>query len=140
MPVTYIRSALRRQVHKRAQNRCEYCLIPESFAYAPHEIDHIIALKHGGSSDSNNLALSCILCNKLKGSDIASVDQITDSIVPLFNPRLDKWQEHFQLRESQIIGLTPVGRATVRLLQLNSPDRITERELLILEGVVILPE
>lgn len=88
---------LRRQVYERAGECCEYCRIPDVATFAPHEIDHIIAEKHGGLTEAENLALSCTLCNKHKGSDLASVDPDTGNIVPLYHPRQDLWHEHFQL-------------------------------------------
>jgi 5-methylcytosine-specific restriction endonuclease McrA len=131
MSSAYIPSALRRLVFDRAKGCCEYCLIPEATAFASHEIDHIIAEKHGGLTEADNLALSCTLCNKHKGSDIASIDPETGEVVPLYNPRQDRWHNHFQLCDANFIPLTPKGRVTIRLLQLNRLDRIKERKLLI---------
>lgn len=91
MSSTYIPAALRRLVYERAGGRCEYCLIHEDDVFAVHEIDHIIAEKHGGPTEADNLALSCALCNKYKGSDIASVDPDTGEIVPLYHPRRARW-------------------------------------------------
>jgi 5-methylcytosine-specific restriction endonuclease McrA len=131
MSSTYIPAALRRLVYERADGCCEYCLIPDGAVFAAHEIDHIIAEKHGGPTEADNLALSCVVCNKYKGSDIASIDPDRRKIVPLYHPRRDLWSDHFQLSQTQFLPLTPTGRVTVRLLQLNHPDRIEERELLI---------
>ncbi|WP_373540756.1 HNH endonuclease [Chamaesiphon sp.] len=64
-------------------------------SFSAHEIDHIIAEKHDGRTESENLALSCNLCNKYKGSDLASVDPETEKIVPLYHPRQNLWREHF---------------------------------------------
>lgn len=139
MSSTYISSALRRLVYDRAGGCCEYCLLPEAAAFASHEIDHIIAEKHGGSTEADNLALSCVLCNKHKGSDLASIDPETGEIVPLYHPRRDKWQVHFQLSGAEFIPLTPTSRVTVRLLQLNRPNRIEERRLLIEAEMFHLP-
>lgn len=139
MGSVYILPALRQLVYERAGGCCEYCLIPESVVFASHEIDHIIAQKHGGLSEADNLALSCVLCNKHKGSDIASLDPTTGAIVPLFHPRRDRWSEHFQLNGAQIIPLSPTGRATVRLLQLNHPNRFVERERLLLTRILRVP-
>lgn len=136
---TYIPAKLRRLVYERADRRCEYCLIPEIAVLAAHEVDHIISQKHGGSTESENLALSCALCNKRKGSDIASLDEETGDIVALYHPRRERWLDHFQLADSHIIPLTPTGKVTVRLLQLNSLNRIEERELLIAAGIFTLP-
>ena len=141
MSITYIPIALRRQVIDRAKERCEYCLILEGFTFAPHEVDHIIAEKHGGTTALENLALSCSLCNKHKGSDIASIDPETRAIIPLYHPRQDRWHEHFQLSdESEIKPLTAKGRVTVQLLQLNRRERVEERQLLMQAGLLKPPE
>lgn len=130
---------LRWLVHARARDRCEYCLVAEMPTFAPHEIDHIIARKHSGPTAAENLALSCFLCNRHKGSDLTSIDPQTGEIVLLFHPRHDKWTDHFQLRGAEITPLTATGRATARMLQLNHPDRIEERELLLASGLYSAP-
>src|SRR5215207_10403939 len=101
-----ISAALRREVRERARKCCEYCLVAESQAFFPHEPDHLIALKHGGETHSRNMALACFDCNRFKGSDIASVDQLTGELVALFNPRTQSWTEHFSLNSGRIIPLT----------------------------------
>jgi HNH endonuclease len=131
MSNTYIPLALRRLVEDRAQNRCEYCLLPAKVAFFPHEIDHIIAEKHGGQTDAENLAYACWRCNRRKGSDLRSFDPETQDFCFLFNPRTEEWVEKFRLEGVTIIGVTAVGRTTVSLLQLNSPERLTERQKLI---------
>lgn len=136
MSQTYIPAALRRLVRERAEDRCEYCLIPETVTFAPHWIDHIVAEKHGGQTEAENLANSCVLCNQCKGSDLTSIDPETGGIVALFHPRRDRWSDHFQLAGGRIEPLTDVGRVTVRLLQLNHPDRVEEREHLIAAGLI----
>lgn len=125
---------LRRQVVARAGQRCEYCRIHQDDAAASHQVDHIIAEKHGGPTMLENLALSCILCNRRKGSDISSLDPQTGRMVRLFHPRTQRWQDHFQFDGPRMIGLTPEGRATVALLDLNAPERITERDELLRAG------
>jgi 5-methylcytosine-specific restriction endonuclease McrA len=134
---THIPAELRRHVRQRARDCCEYCLILESMTFATHEVDHVIAEKHGGATDAENLALACALCNGFKGSDLASIDTETGSIVPLFNPRHDRWAEHFRLQGGRIEPLTAQGRATERLLRLNHPDRVEERQLLVAAGIVL---
>ncbi|MBC6471517.1 MAG: HNH endonuclease [Hormoscilla sp. GM102CHS1] len=126
-----IPSPLRKLVIERAKGKCEYCLISEEFSMYSHEIDHIIALKHGGETIASNLALSCLPCNRHKGSDLASLDPITGEIVPLFNPRRQSWAEHFRLNNAMIVGITPVGRATVFLLRFNVQNRRLNRQALI---------
>lgn len=127
----HIPAVLRRLVTERAQYRCEYCLLHQDDTAFTHPVDHIIALKHGGITDEPNLALSCIDCNRNKGSDLTSIDPTTGEITPLFHPRRDNWHEHFRLQGAAIVGISATGRTTVYLLQMNESARITERGLLI---------
>jgi hypothetical protein len=117
----------RRQIAERAHHCCEYCLIPEELAASTHQVDHVIAEKHGGQTTLENLALSCTVCNRRKGSDIGSLDPVSGTLVPLFHPRTQAWSEHFQLDGVHIIGLTAEGRTTVAFLQLNAVERLMER-------------
>lgn len=139
MSKAYISASLRRLVYERANNTCEYCLFPEIAALASHEVDHVIPEKHGGQTEESNLALACALCNKYKGSDLASIDPVDDAIVRLYQPRQDCWRDHFQLREGEIIPQTAIGRVTVRLLQMNRPERIGERRLLSQANMLSVP-
>lgn len=111
-----------RRVRARANSLCEYCKIPEIFAHVEFEIDHIIARVHGGKDSDDNLAWACLLCNSRKGPNIASVDPNTQRRLFLFHPRLDLWPEHFRMSEGLIIPKSSKGRATVALLQVNSPE------------------
>ena len=101
-----IEPALREFVRLRAAGFCEYCRISEKFTLAEHEIDHVIAVKHGGQTDAENLALCCTVCNRFKGTDIASIDPETGQLTPLFHPRLDRWDDHYELRNGEILGKT----------------------------------
>jgi hypothetical protein len=124
-------ASLRREVRERAGERCEYCLLAELQAVPPHEPDHLIALKHGGQTLSANLALACFVYNRFKGSDIASIDAVTSELVGLFNPRTQRWFEHFRLDGAYIVPLTAVGRVTEKLLRFNLPYRVEVRARLI---------
>jgi hypothetical protein len=126
--------ALRREVQRLADNRCEYCLIHQDDAASSHQVDHIVAIKHGGATVLENLALSCLTCNRRKASDIGAADPDSGELVRLFNPRIQDWADHFQIDGARIMGQTPTGRATVEFLQLNSPLRILERKQLIQAG------
>ena len=117
---------LRRQVIRRAGGRCEYCLIHQEDAVARHQIDHVIAEKHGGPTALENLALSCVLCLR-KGSDLSSIYPDTGEVTELFNPRTQAWLDHFRIEGVRLVGASPEGRATVQLLQLNSHQRLAER-------------
>jgi hypothetical protein len=90
----------------------------------------VISVKHGGETADHNLALCCTICNRYKGSDIASLDPESGQLTPLFLPRTDRWDEHFRLQDGDIIALTSKGRVTVRLLRMNHPTRVRERQLL----------
>jgi hypothetical protein len=94
----------------------------------------LIAAKHGGVSTLENLALACFDCNRFKGSDIASRDAVSGELVPLFNPRTQRWNEHFRLEGGQILPLTSVGRVTTLLLKFNLPQRIEVRTTLARTG------
>lgn len=134
MSKTYIPVALRRLIKERANGQCEYCLIHDDDVFLPHEPDHIIAEQHGGETTDKNLALACIHCNRQKGPNIASLDLATNLIIPLFNPRTDVWDEHFVLEGAYIRALTPIGRATARLLKLNHSERLRIRQVLLATG------
>ena len=127
MSLTHVPVELRRLVRARADGCCEYCRLAEAVSFTLHEIDHVIPKKHGGQTTAENLALSCALCNRRKGTDLASVDPETGQIVLLFHPRNDRWTDHFGLDGTRIAGLTSTGRATARLLGFNSEARLTER-------------
>jgi len=122
--------SLRKFAARRAKGRCEYCLLHEDDSYAPHQVDHIVSLKHGGLSDPPNVAYACIRCNLWKGSDIGAIDPTTGQLVKLFHPRQHRWEDHFIRRGAEFVPLTPEAAATIRLLKLNHPKRQEERQAL----------
>ena len=118
----------RQFVRKRAGHRCEYCHLREaSVADISFHVEHIRALKHGGTDDPANLALSCDRCNLHKGPNLAGIDPADGQMTPLFNPRFEQWDEHFEWANLEIAGKTPIGRAKVRVLELNSARRLKLR-------------
>ena len=76
------------------------------------------------------MALACVFCNGYKGSDIASLIPETDELIRFYNPRIDRWREHFRLNGVIIEPLTDIGEATIRILKINHEDQILEREVL----------
>ena len=132
--MSYIAVNLRIAVVKQALQSCEYCLIHADYVTLVHEVDHVIAQKHGGATSAKNLAYACAQCNRYKGSDIASIDPETDKPEFLFNPRTQVWGEHFGFDGPTIVPLTSIARATARLLQLNHIDRILLRKELLAIG------
>lgn len=129
MSKTHIPVALRREVIERAKHCCEYCLIHEDDTLNRHEVDHVIAEKHRGLTISVNLCYACFICNRNKGSDLASLTD-EDALVRFFNPRTQVWSEHFRIEGDRIIPLTPEGEVTERIFGFNTPDRCEERRLL----------
>lgn len=127
-------AALAALVRNRAQSICEYCRLPQVFSAIPFEIDHIIAQKHGGPTQEENLALSCFYCNSRKGPNIAGVDPASGRIVRLYHPRKDRWSRHFEWAGAVLQGKTATGRATIVVLSMNDPDAVAVREALIDEG------
>lgn len=130
MSVTYVSAELRRLVGSRAEGLCEYCLIAEEDTFYGCAVDHIISEKHGGPTQEDNLCSACVVCNQAKGSDIGSIHWETGEFVRFFNPRTDRWADHFVLMGSQIEGLTPIGVVTARILNFNSGERLLERNTL----------
>ena len=128
--------SVRALVRLRAGKRCEYCRLHESdqplFSF---HIEHIVSKKHHGSDDPANLAWSCHECNLAKSSNLSGRDFDTARVVVLFNPRRQRWSRHFTWEGAWLLGMTPCGRATIDVLNINEPDRIELRELLISAGV-----
>jgi hypothetical protein len=134
-----VSASIRRLVIERAGGRCEYCLLHQDDTPFTHQIDHLIPIKHGGETIESNLALACLECNRHKGSDLTAIDPTDGSVVLLFNPRTQLWQEHFTLVGVRIAGQTPAGRATVILLRMNEPTRIIQRQVVIDTGRYTTP-
>ena len=132
MSGTHVAAALRRLVAARAGRGCEYCLIHEDDTFFGCEVDHVVSEKHGGATTAENLAYACLTCNRRKGSDLASIDPENGTLVRLFNPRTDRWEDHFSLSldGTVIQPFTPVGVVTVRVLRLNDAERQLERAAL----------
>ena len=127
-------AATRDFVRRRARNRCEYCLLPQEHSELAHHVEHIVAKQHGGGDDSDNLALACQRCNLCNGSNLTGRDPVSGDVAALFHPRRDRWAEHFAFRGARIDGVTPVGRATARLLAVNDTRRMELRSELIAAG------
>lgn len=111
-----------RRVREAARDRCGYCLSPQSLVMARLEIDHLTPVANGGSDDVENLWLACPICNRHKSDKTTATDPDTGEVVSLFNPRYQTWSEHFRWAEDgvRLFGQTPIGRATVIALHLNT--------------------
>ncbi len=130
MSSSYVSADLRRRVAAQARHRCGYCLTAEAIVGIPMDFEHIVPESEGGATEEENLWLACSLCNSYKGSRTSFRDPISGRDVPLFNPRRQRWSEHFAWEESgsMIVGLTATGRATVVALVLNRPPLVKARK------------
>jgi hypothetical protein len=112
--------------------------VPQTgFPTITFHVDHVIALQHRGPTALGNLALACANCNNHKGPNIAGNDPRTGRLTRLFHPRRQRWQRHFRWDGPRIVGRTPVGRVTVDVLNLNDPQVVFLRALLIEEGLLV---
>ena len=113
---------LRDLVRQRAVNRCEYCGCHQNdLPLVTFHVEHIVAKQHGGKDIESNLCLSCHWCNFHKGPNLTTL--VDDQLVSLFHPRTQRWDEHFTVEDDWIVGLTPTGRGTIELLNMNDEDR-----------------
>ena len=131
-----ISDATRARVREQAHNQCGYCRVEDQYVYAPMEIDHITHQSEGGSDDESNLWLACPRCNGFKSAQTHGVDPESGQHIRLFNPRQQKWLEHFSWGDdrAEIMGLTACGRATVEALQLNFAPNLELRRQFVKAG------
>lgn len=128
-------SAVVAEVRLRASGRCEYCQFPERHAVIPFEVEHIIPLKHRGLTEAANLALACFYCNRYKGSNVAGVVGPGVTVVRIFHPRTDSWNEHFAWDGPTVLALTDIARATISVLRINQPNAVAIRHVLMTDGL-----
>lgn len=123
--------ALRTAVRERAKGRCEYCLTSEILTGVRCQTDHILPRSRGGMSTADNLCLACAACNGHKHARTHAIDPESGAEVPLFDPRRQRWHEHFSWSTdgTEIVGRTPIGRATVVTLRLNDALVVAARAL-----------
>ncbi|MBC8874195.1 MAG: HNH endonuclease [Planctomycetes bacterium] len=129
-------SSLRRKVELRAAGCCEYCQSQSWYSTQPFSLEHIKPRSRDGETVLDNLAFAYQGCNNHKYNKVEAPDPITGQFVPLFNPRKERWKKHFTWDDSYelIIGLTPVGRATIEALKLNRDELVNLRRLLFAAG------
>lgn len=127
---------LREQVARRARHFCEYCGAQARFSPDSFSIEHIFPRSKGGTNELSNLALACQGCNARKYTATEALDPVSQEMVRLYNPRLDAWENHFQWVEdcTKLVGLRPIGRATVIKLGLNRPALLNLRGVLFAAG------
>jgi hypothetical protein len=123
-----ITRAQRDLIHERAGDCCEYCRVAQGDRLSKFQIDHIIPVKHGGSDDIDNLCLACLKCDGFKGPNVAALDPVTGEATKLYDPRRQKWDDHFQINpDATLTGVSPAGRATLVVLRINEESRVKQR-------------
>jgi len=128
-----INNQLKQTIRERAGYLCEYCHSPERLSANRFTVDHVIPKSLGGSDELDNLALACRRCNERRYNFVAGIDPETQEIVPIFNPRQQKWTDHFIWRNQGVVieGTSPIGRTTCLRLDLNDtryPEEDSIRE------------
>lgn len=136
MSSSSVSKSLRQKVSQTARFRCGYCLTSQRIVGPLLEIDHLVPVARGGTSEEANLWLACPLCNGAKSDQTEAIDPVTQQTVPIFNPRRNLWTEHFQwiANGAVVEGLTPIGRATVVALKMNQADVVATRRLWVAVG------
>jgi hypothetical protein len=122
-----VSAKMRQAVTERAMGRCEYCGLSADGQAATFHVDHVIPQVAGGPTVLENLALACIHCSLRKGAKRTATDPATGKTVKLFSPRDDSWDRHFKWSGVNVVGKTPIGRATAAALDLNNPSHLIIR-------------
>jgi hypothetical protein len=131
--VSVVTEAVRAEVEARAGFRCEYCRLARRGQVATFPVDHPVPQSGGGATEMGNLALACPHCNGHKWAHTTGTDPATGKAIPLFNPRKDRWEDHFRCSQADaaiLEGKTPCGRGTIDRLQMNHPNLVDIRCLL----------
>ncbi len=136
MPKNNISQPWKESLALRAFKCCEYCKSQDKYSPTAFTIDHVIPESLDGTTDFENLAYACFLCNRLKSNKFKVFDGVTEKWVRLFNPRKDIWKEHFVWNNTatNIIGISTVGRCTVNELRLNRDKLVEYRNCIIQFG------
>ena len=116
-------------VTARSGERCEYCRMHQALQGPTFHVEHITPRSRGGVSDLDNLCFACATCNLRKSDRVEILDPDTGASEPLFNPRTQKWAEHFRWDGYRIVGITSSGKVTVLALDLNHRRRLFIRQI-----------
>ena len=132
----YISVELQRLIREHFKDCCAYCQTSEHLTVTNFEFEHIQPRSAGGETNFENLCLSCPSCNRYKSSRQTAIDPLTREQVVLFNPQKQLWNDHFKWNQNQteIIGITTEGRATIEALRMNRPQLIRVRAMWVKMG------
>lgn len=91
---------------------------------------HVEHINPDGGDDLLNLCLSCSSCNLSKSTSTSARDPESNEVLPLFNPRQQLWDEHFEWLDGglRLLGKTPTARATIARLKMNQNRLIRARQ------------
>ena len=121
-------------VRALAGDACEYCCLPQAASQLRFVLHQVTPRGLGGVRAVENLALCCGRCNRHKAANVSGIDPQSGVMTRLFHPRRDGWSDHFRWEDVTLVGVSPIGRATVAMLAINHPSQITVRDLLRREG------
>ncbi len=129
-------SVIRNSVAIIDQDQCAYCRTQTKIVGQALEIDHIMPKSQGGDDILSNLCQACMICNRHKAAKTMAIDPQTNKNASLFHPRRQQWSDHFSWSKDgvRILGLTPVGRATVIALHMNNDKVIRSRQIWVAWG------
>lgn len=132
----YVSAELRRRIRAKFRDHCAYCRTPEALTVVIFEFEHILPRSLGGDTSVENLCLSCPTCNRYKSDRTFGVGDKQTRMTALFHPHRDAWNDHFSWSEdaTELIGLTPSGKATIDTLRMNRPQLIRVRRLWVAMG------
>ena len=132
----YIPVELQRRVRERFANCCAYCRTAEDLTATTFEFEHIVSRSAGGETAFDNLCWSCPMCNRFKSDRSSALDPTTQVECPLFHPQRNRWPDHFTWNDehTEIVGSTPIGRATIAALKMNRPQMVRVRRMWVAMG------
>ncbi|QLE57706.1 HNH endonuclease [Nostoc sp. TCL26-01] len=132
----YILESLKTQIAATDKGCCCYCLTTEANSGIPMSYDHIHPRSKGGENTFENLCLACRSCNEFKADSTEAIDPLSGEITPLFNPRQQRWAEHFVWNSdaTRVEGLTTIGRATIICLRMNNSVIVVARRRWTISG------
>lgn len=132
----YVPESIKALITNSDRNCCCYCLTTEANSGIAMTYDHIQPVSKGGETSFDNVCLACRSCNEFKSNSIEATDPLTGESFTLFNPRKQKWSDHFawSIDGTRVEGKTAIGRATVVGLRMNNTVIVAARKRWVISG------
>ena len=67
-------------------------------------------------------------------ANISTILFLGGELIPLFNPRTQNWFNHFEVKRGEVLSLSTIGEATIKLLDINQSARVDARFEMMLAG------